>query len=169
MEHDLLLASDSAEQRRTPPGPTSYPAPPPPPLINPPTPHRRLQAHSFHPSRLTPAPLSRVLLNNSACPGGGGLTPTPPRTPPPPKPLSDWANFFLRAFGQSKFFSGASQFRPKKLKICSTPSTPLTTQGLLRGEGSPPQSPPPPLDPPPLRKTLPLPLRAQPPLRVSER
>ena len=56
----------------------------------------------------------RVLLNNSASPGGGGVSHPPPSDPPPPL----IGLIFLRAFGQSKFLSGAfgaSHFRPKNL------------------------------------------------------
>ena len=108
----------------------AWPPPPPHPLPS--------SAHTIY--RRT---LPRVLLNNSASPAGvGGLT------LPPPHPRQVIGPSFLRAFGQSKIFSGsfsASQFRPKNFFALSAP---LTTQGLLRG-GGPPTAPLPPLWTPP--------------------
>ena len=88
---------------------------------------------------------SELLLNNSASPGVGlgvGESDTNPLGPPPPPKVI--GQIFLRAFGQSKFFSCAfrrSQFRPKNLFGAFSASN---TSGSREGGGSPPHSPPPP-------------------------
>ena len=48
--------------------------------------------------------------------GGGGIRGGVPHQPPSPMPLERWGQILIRAFGQSKFFSGAFGPPPPPLK-----------------------------------------------------